>query len=61
LVELYGLDYESIKEMSQEAWKAAVEEAITTAFDDLTRECRVKTKTVGLKYEVLERQKYVCM
>jgi hypothetical protein len=60
LIEMYGLDYESVKEMSQEAWKATVEEAITTAaFEDLTRECREKTKTFGLKYEFLERQKYI--
>ena len=60
LLKLYGLDYESVKEVTIDAWKEAVIEAVTTvAFHELISECSEKTKTYRLKYESFHRQKYL--
>ena len=50
LLKLYGLDYESVKEVTIDAWKEAVIEAVTTvAFHELISECSEKTKMYRLK------------
>ena len=60
LLQKYELDYDSIKDVSKEAWKETVEEAITTvAFQELIQQCSEKTKTFRLKYECFQRQKYI--
>ena len=60
LLNLYGLSDVNVEEVGREKWKDLVTESITDkALQDLTNECKDKTKIYTLNYETFALQKYI--